>query len=72
MIPKPPEQAQRRGATGDSKGQPEATEELKFPLISATAVQTFMQEHVQPVIKEQLASGKPEAEEIVPEGVRLC
>ena len=72
VVPKPPEQVQRKN-TNDSESKSEASEELKFPLISATAVQTFMQEHKEPVASEQPESGKKEvAGERVPEGVRLC
>lgn len=70
VVPKPPEQVQRKN---ESESKCEATEELKFPLISATAVQTFMQEHKEPLANEQPESSKPEeAGERVPEGVRLC
>jgi len=69
VVPKPPEQVQRKN---ESESKCEATEELKFPLISATAVQTFMQEHKEPLANEQPESSKPEeAGERVPEGVRL-
>ena len=72
VVPKPPEQVQRKN-TNDSESKCEASEELKFPLISATAVQTFMQEHKEPVANEQPESGKKKvAGERVPEGVRLC